>query len=173
MDDQIEPRRSPRLRRQSAVIEALGENTSTAHNSNAAEAARHEHQANRPPRQRQIGEASLRHRLLRRWKTARPKDAPAALTTSSVQSFSFDGKSARLDERSGRHSLAGTYQAFGQGVPPRLRNGSCRSLPSVSAATKTVGMAHPVWQRHAVPMATTRLGSSPARSSAKQQRRGN
>jgi hypothetical protein len=57
MDDQIELRRSPRPRRQSAVIETLGENTSTAHNSNAAEAARHDHQANRPPRQRQIGEA--------------------------------------------------------------------------------------------------------------------
>ena len=50
MDDQIEPGRSPRPRRQSAVIEALGENTSTAHNSIAAEAARHDHQANRPPR---------------------------------------------------------------------------------------------------------------------------
>jgi hypothetical protein len=33
MDDQIEPRRSPRPRRQSAVIEALGENTSTTHTS--------------------------------------------------------------------------------------------------------------------------------------------
>jgi hypothetical protein len=55
MDDQIEPRRSPRPRRQSAVIEALGENTPTAQNSNAAEAARHDHQANLPSRQRQIG----------------------------------------------------------------------------------------------------------------------
>ena len=45
MDDQIEPRRSPRPRRQSAVIEALGENTSTAQNSIAAETARHDHQA--------------------------------------------------------------------------------------------------------------------------------
>jgi hypothetical protein len=59
MDDQIEPRRSPRPRRQSAVIEALGENTSTTQNSVAAEAARHDHKPNRPPRQRQIGEASL------------------------------------------------------------------------------------------------------------------
>ena len=52
MDDHIEPRRSPRPRRQSAVIEAFGENTATTHNSNAAEAARDDHQANRPPRQR-------------------------------------------------------------------------------------------------------------------------
>jgi hypothetical protein len=58
MDDEIEPPRSPRPRRQSAVIEAFGENTSTAHSSNAAESARHDHQANRPPCQRQIGEAS-------------------------------------------------------------------------------------------------------------------
>jgi len=56
MDDQIEPRRSPRPRRQSAVIEALGENTSTAQNRVAAEAARHDHKPNLPPRQRQIGE---------------------------------------------------------------------------------------------------------------------
>jgi hypothetical protein len=55
MDDQIEPGRSPRPRCQSAVIEALGENTPTAQNRNAAEAARHDHQANLPPRQRQIG----------------------------------------------------------------------------------------------------------------------
>jgi hypothetical protein len=59
MDDKIESRRSPRPRRQSAVIEALGENTSTAQNSIAAEAARYDRKPNRPPRQRQIGEASL------------------------------------------------------------------------------------------------------------------
>src|ERR1700738_542066 len=41
MDDQIEPCCSPRLRCQSAVIEALCENKSTAHNVVAAEAARH------------------------------------------------------------------------------------------------------------------------------------
>jgi len=56
MDDKIEPRRSPRPRRQSAVIEALGENTSTAQNSVAAEAARRDHKPNLPPRQRQIGQ---------------------------------------------------------------------------------------------------------------------
>ena len=55
MDDQIEPGRSPRPRCQSALVEALGENTPTAQNSNAAEAARHDHQANLPPRKRQIG----------------------------------------------------------------------------------------------------------------------
>jgi uncharacterized protein (TIGR00369 family) len=49
MDDQIEPRRSPRPRRHIAVIEALGENTSTAQNSVAAEAARHDHKPNLPP----------------------------------------------------------------------------------------------------------------------------
>jgi hypothetical protein len=43
MDDQIEPRCSPRPRRQSAVIEALGENTSAAQNSVTAEAARNDH----------------------------------------------------------------------------------------------------------------------------------
>jgi hypothetical protein len=43
MDDQIEPRCSSRPRRQSAVIEALGENTSAAQKSVAAEAARHDH----------------------------------------------------------------------------------------------------------------------------------
>lgn len=59
MDDQIEPRRSPRPRRQSPVLEALGENTSTAQNCIATKAARHDHQANLPPRQRQIGEAPL------------------------------------------------------------------------------------------------------------------
>ncbi|MGY3079249.1 hypothetical protein ACVWZZ_005657 [Bradyrhizobium sp. LM6.10] len=58
MDQQIEPRRSPRPRRQSPVIEALGENTSPAHNSDAAEAARHDHQANRPP----ASGRSVRHR---------------------------------------------------------------------------------------------------------------
>jgi hypothetical protein len=49
MDDQIKPGRSPRPRRQSAAIETLGQNTSTAQNSNAAEAARHDYQANPPP----------------------------------------------------------------------------------------------------------------------------
>nr|WP_283843443.1 hypothetical protein [Bradyrhizobium japonicum] len=43
MDDQIEPARSPRPPCQSAVIEALGENTQAAQNGNAAEAARHDH----------------------------------------------------------------------------------------------------------------------------------
>src|SRR5271167_347890 len=57
MDDQIEPRRSPRPRRQSTVVEALGENTSTAQNRVAAEAAGHDHKPNLPPRERQIGEA--------------------------------------------------------------------------------------------------------------------
>jgi hypothetical protein len=52
MDDQIEPRRSPRPRRKSAVIEAFGENTSTTHNGNAAEAACHDHQTNGAPRER-------------------------------------------------------------------------------------------------------------------------
>jgi hypothetical protein len=62
-DDQIEPRRSPRPRRQRAVIEALGENTSTAQNSVAAEAARHDHKPNLPRRQRQIGRRRLWIRL--------------------------------------------------------------------------------------------------------------
>jgi hypothetical protein len=56
VDDQIEPRRSPRPRRQSAVIEALGENTPTAQNCSAAEAARYDHKPDLPPRQRQIRE---------------------------------------------------------------------------------------------------------------------
>jgi hypothetical protein len=56
MDDQIEPCCSPRLRCQSAVIEALCENKSTAHNVVAAEAARHDDKPNLPPRQRQIGQ---------------------------------------------------------------------------------------------------------------------
>jgi hypothetical protein len=43
MDDQIEPRCSPRPWRQSAFIEALGENTSAAQNSVTAEAARNDH----------------------------------------------------------------------------------------------------------------------------------
>jgi hypothetical protein len=42
MDDKIEPRRSPHPRRQSAVIEALGENTSIAQNGITAKAARHD-----------------------------------------------------------------------------------------------------------------------------------
>jgi hypothetical protein len=54
-----------------------------------------------------------------------------------------------------------------------LKKRGCRSLPSASPAAKTVGMAHPVWQGHAVPMATAHLASSPARSSAKEQRRRN
>ena len=54
-----------------------------------------------------------------------------------------------------------------------LRNRGCRSLPSASPAAKTVGMAHPVWQWHAVPMTTARLGSSPARNSAEKQCRCN
>jgi hypothetical protein len=49
MNDQIEPRRSPRPRRQSAVIEALGENTSTAQNCSAAKAARYDHKSDLPP----------------------------------------------------------------------------------------------------------------------------
>jgi len=40
MDYKIEPRRSPRPRRQRAVIEALRENKSIAQNSIAAKAAR-------------------------------------------------------------------------------------------------------------------------------------
>ena len=59
MDDKIEPCRPPRPRRKSAVIEAFSENALIAQNSNAAETARHDHEANRPPRQRQIGEAAL------------------------------------------------------------------------------------------------------------------
>jgi hypothetical protein len=59
MDDQIEPRRSPRPRRQSPFLEALGENTSTAQNCIAAKAARHDHKPDLPPRQWQIGQASL------------------------------------------------------------------------------------------------------------------
>jgi len=55
MDEKIEPRRSPRPRRQSPVLEALGENTSTAQNCIAAKAARHDHKPDLPPRQRQIG----------------------------------------------------------------------------------------------------------------------
>jgi hypothetical protein len=59
VDDKIEPGRSPRPRRQYAVIEALGENASIAQSSIAAEASRDDHKPNLPPRERQIGETSL------------------------------------------------------------------------------------------------------------------
>lgn len=64
-----------------------------------------------------------------------------------------------------RHSLLdprGMWRA-----PSCLANGACRSLPGVSPAAKAVGMAHPIWQGHAIPVTTTRLGSRPACSGAK------
>jgi hypothetical protein len=48
IDDQIEPRRSPPTAPERRH-EALGENTSTAKNSIAAEAARHDHKPDLPP----------------------------------------------------------------------------------------------------------------------------
>jgi hypothetical protein len=59
MNNKIEPRCSPRPRRQSAVIEALGKYPSIAKNRIATETPRHDHKPNLPSGQRQIGEAPL------------------------------------------------------------------------------------------------------------------
>jgi len=70
-------------------------------------------------------------------------------------------------------TLARRYRGQRHRVPPPLTNRGCRSLPSAAPTAKAVGMAHPVWQWHAVPMTTARLGASPARSSAEEECRRN
>ena len=57
MDDVVEPRRSPRPGRQHVGVEALGENAPPAQDGVAVEPSDHDHQANRPPRHRQIRQA--------------------------------------------------------------------------------------------------------------------
>jgi hypothetical protein len=81
VDDKIEPRRSPRPPRQCAVIEAFGENASTAQSSIAAEAARDDHKLNPPPRERQIGETSLIPAV----------DPPRSCTASGTQTRGVQG----------------------------------------------------------------------------------
>jgi hypothetical protein len=65
MDNEIEPCCSPRPRRQSAVIKALGEDTATAKSRIATEAARHDHKANLPIRQRQVQTRFVQAHLIR------------------------------------------------------------------------------------------------------------
>jgi hypothetical protein len=57
MDDIVKPRGSPRPGRQDAAIKTLREDAPATQNGAAMEAARHDHQPNRPARHRQVGYA--------------------------------------------------------------------------------------------------------------------
>jgi len=57
MDDIVKPGGSPRPRRQNAAIKTLRENAPATQNGAAMEAARHDHEPNRPARHRQVGYA--------------------------------------------------------------------------------------------------------------------
>ena len=109
MDDIVKPRGSPRPRRQNAAIKTLREDAPATQNGAAMEAARHDHEPNRPTRHGQVGYApeiptvdTLRTRPARRqalallvWRTVISVVAPSqtALSTTKPRGTSADGRS--------------------------------------------------------------------------------